>query len=145
MMRNVFVCVCVRERALVFLLERRKVKSLSCVQLFATPWAVAYQAPPSMGFFWARVLEWAAISFSRRSSQPRDGTQVSCIVGRHFTVWATREVTVSSYGGPNPKSITFMTPCEPHDHLRAPSPNTIILGFRASIWEFRDDTLVPNM
>ena len=25
-------------------------KSLSCVQLFATPWTVAYQAPPSMGF-----------------------------------------------------------------------------------------------
>ena len=27
-----------------------KVKSLSCVRLFATPWTVAYQAPPSMGF-----------------------------------------------------------------------------------------------
>ena len=25
-------------------------KSLSCVQLFATPWIIAYQAPPSMGF-----------------------------------------------------------------------------------------------
>ena len=25
-------------------------KLLSCVQLFATPWTVAYQAPPSMGF-----------------------------------------------------------------------------------------------
>ena len=27
-----------------------KVKSLSRVWLFATPWTVAYQAPPSMGF-----------------------------------------------------------------------------------------------
>ena len=27
-----------------------KVKLLSRVQLFATPWTVAYQAPPSMGF-----------------------------------------------------------------------------------------------
>ena len=27
-----------------------KVKSLSCVQLFTTPWTAAYQAPPSMGF-----------------------------------------------------------------------------------------------
>ena len=27
-----------------------KVKSLSCVWLFATPWTTAYQAPPSMGF-----------------------------------------------------------------------------------------------
>ena len=27
-----------------------KVKSLSCVKLFVTPWTVAYQASPSMGF-----------------------------------------------------------------------------------------------
>ena len=27
-----------------------KVKSLSRVQLFVTPWTAAYQAPPSMGF-----------------------------------------------------------------------------------------------
>ena len=27
-----------------------KVKSLSCVRLFATPWTTAYQAPPSMRF-----------------------------------------------------------------------------------------------
>ena len=44
------------------------------------------------GIFQARVLEWVAISFSRRSSWPRDWTQVSRIVGRRFTVWATREV-----------------------------------------------------
>ena len=43
------------------------------------------------GIFQARVLEWAAISFSRGSSQPRDWTWVSCIADRHFTVWATRE------------------------------------------------------
>ena len=30
--------------------RKRKVKSLSGVRLFATPWTVAYQAPPSMGF-----------------------------------------------------------------------------------------------
>ena len=41
-----------------------KMKSLSRVQLFATPWTAAYQAPPSMGFFQARVLEWVAIAFS---------------------------------------------------------------------------------
>ena len=36
-----------------------KVKWLSRVQLFATPWSAAYQAPPSMGFsrqeYWSRV------------------------------------------------------------------------------------------
>ena len=36
--------------------------------------------------FQARVLEWVAISFSRGSSRPRYRTQVSCIVGRRFTV-----------------------------------------------------------
>ena len=44
------------------------------------------------GIFQARILEWVAISFSRRSSRSRDWTRVSHIVGRHFTVWATREV-----------------------------------------------------
>ena len=43
------------------------------------------------GIFQARILEWVAISFSRGSSQPRDRTWVSCIAGRRFTVWATRE------------------------------------------------------
>ena len=46
------------------------------------------------GIFQARVLEWIAISFSRGPFQPRDRTQVSCIVGRCFTVWATREVLI---------------------------------------------------
>ena len=44
------------------------------------------------GIFQARILEWAAISFSRGSSRPRDQTLVSRIVDRHFTVWATKEV-----------------------------------------------------
>ena len=36
--------------------------------------------------FQARILEWAAISFSRGSSQTRDRTWVSCIADRRFTV-----------------------------------------------------------
>ena len=40
------------------------------------------------GIFQARILEWAAISFSRGSSQPRDRTRVSCIADRRFTIWA---------------------------------------------------------
>ena len=41
------------------------------------------------GILHARILEWVTIPFSRRSSQPGDQTQVSCISGRFFTVWAT--------------------------------------------------------
>ena len=38
-----------------------------------------------------RILEWVAYPFSSRSSQPRNQTGVSCIVGRFFTNWASRE------------------------------------------------------
>ena len=44
------------------------------------------------GIFQAIVLEWIVISFSSGSSQPKDWTQVSGIVYRRFTIWATREV-----------------------------------------------------
>ena len=40
------------------------------------------------GIFQARVLEWVAISFSRRSSQPRDQTWISSIAGTRFALWA---------------------------------------------------------
>ena len=54
-----------------------------------------YSLPDSSvhGISQARTLEWAATSFSIRSSQPRDRTQVSGIVGRFFIIWATREAT----------------------------------------------------
>ena len=54
---------------------------------------MGYSPPGSSvhGIFQAWILEWDAISFSRESSRPRDWTQVSRIIGRHFTVWATRE------------------------------------------------------
>ena len=77
---------------------KMKVKLLSRVRLLATPWTVAYQAPLFMGFpFQARIPEWIAISFSRRSSCPKDWTRVSRIVGRRFTVWTTREVQVITF------------------------------------------------
>ena len=75
------------------MLVKVKVKLLSRVRLFATPWTVACQALRSLsvqGIFQARVLEWIAISFSRGSSQPRDWTRVSHTAGRRFTIWASR-------------------------------------------------------
>ena len=73
---------------------KQEVKLLSRVRVFATPWTVACQSPPSMGFFQALIMAWATISFSRGSSQSRDRTRVSHIAGRLFTIWATREVSV---------------------------------------------------
>ena len=59
---------------------------------FCNPMDCSLPGSSIHGIFQARILEWIAISFSRRSSQPRDWTQVSRIVGRCFTIWATREV-----------------------------------------------------
>ena len=64
-----------------------------------TDWALVTQSCPTLcDPLWparllcpqARILEWVAISFSRRSSWSGDRTWVSCIAGRFFTVWATR-------------------------------------------------------
>ena len=49
------------------------------------------------GLLQARTLEWVAVPFSKRSSQPRDGTQVSHIAGGFFTSWATREAQTENY------------------------------------------------
>ena len=48
--------------------EKVKVKSLSCVQLLATPWTAAYQAPPSMGF--SRQEYWNGFSFPSPGDLP---------------------------------------------------------------------------
>ena len=49
--------------------------------------SIDYSPPDSYvcGIFLARILEWAAMHSSRESSLPRDGTYVSCILGRFFT------------------------------------------------------------
>jgi len=50
------------------------------------------------GILQASIPEWVAVPFSRGSSQPKDWTQVSCIVGRFFTSWATREAWIKRTG-----------------------------------------------
>ena len=84
-----------------YILAYEWVKSLSRVQLFATPWTIAYQAPQSMGF--SRQEYWSGLPFPS-PEDPRDWTQVSHIVGRFFTVWTTREVLVG-------KTVWITTNC----------------------------------
>ena len=50
-----------------------KVKSLSRVHLFATPWTVAYQAPPSMGF--SRQEYWSGLLFPSPEDLPDPGIE----------------------------------------------------------------------
>ena len=51
--------------------KKVKVKSLSHVRLFATPWTVAYQAPPSMGF--SRQECWSGLPFPSPGDLPDPG------------------------------------------------------------------------
>ena len=53
--------------------ERKKVKSLSCVRLFATPWTIAYQTPPSMGF--SRQEYWSGLPFPPPGDLPNPGIE----------------------------------------------------------------------
>ena len=68
------------------------VKLLSRVRLFATPWTVAYQAPPFMEFsrqeYWSRLLFPSPGDLPDPGIEPRSPTLQA--VSR-FTVWATRE------------------------------------------------------
>ena len=62
------------------------------------------------GILQARIMEWVAIPFSRGSSQPRDGTQVSRIAGGFFTSWTTREAqTLCGAQNPGPWSKATST------------------------------------
>ena len=65
-----------------------KVKSLSRVRL-CDPMDCSLPGSSVHRIFQAIELEWVGISFSRGSSQPRDRTWVSHIVGRRFIVWVS--------------------------------------------------------
>ena len=53
--------------------NKSEVKSLSRVRLFATPWTVAYQAPPSVGF--SRQEYWSGLPFPSPGDLPDPGIE----------------------------------------------------------------------
>ena len=53
------------------MLKSSEVKSFSHVPVFATPWTVAYQAPPSMGF--SRQEYWSGLPFPSPGDLPDTG------------------------------------------------------------------------
>ena len=98
----VCVCVCVCEVA----------------QLCPTLCDTVDCSPPGSslhGILQARILEWIAISFSRGSSQPRDGTWVSCIAGRRFTLYSK---ACTETGMPKPR----VSAAHQRVYQKAPSP-----------------------
>ena len=78
-----------------------KVKSLSRVRLFATPWTADYQAPPSMGF--SRQEYWSGVPLPSP-----DSAQLTWKVCSTCCLWALKrhEPAVICHPGPPPLSNT---------------------------------------
>ena len=101
----------------------------------ATPWTAVHQAPLTMGILQGRILQGVAMPSSRVLSQARDQTQVSCIAGGFFTIWAIMEakkywnVEPAPFLGdlPNP-GIEPGSPALLADSLPAEQPGKSILG-----------------
>ena len=70
-----------------------KVKSLSCVRLFATSWTTAYQAPPSMGF--SRQEYWSGVPLP----SPENNI-VEYIKKSHLNSYAKNMRKLLMYNGP---------------------------------------------
>ena len=88
---SMFICVHVHVQLLIHLhlcRNRNRNVAQSCPTLWG-PMDCSLPGSSVHGIFQAIVLEWIAVSFSSGSSWPRDRTWVSCIVDRHFIVWAT--------------------------------------------------------
>ena len=64
--------------------------------ILCDPTGKSLPGPSVHGILQARTLEWVAMPSSRGSSWPRDLSQLSCIVSRFFSVWATREDFLTS-------------------------------------------------
>ena len=90
---------------------------LNCVWL-CNPMDGSLPGSSAHGILQERILEWVAILFSRGSSQPRDQTWVSCIAGRFFTTWATREAHLDY---PHTKCLS--------------SSSSILSALVATVWE----------
>ena len=102
----------------IFIMAKVKVKSLSCVRLFATPWTVAYQAPPSMGFFrqeyWSGLLFLSPRDLSNLGIEPRSPPmQADTLPSREVIMAKTNIKNRSKDSQPTEKScLPFSGPQE---------------------------------
>ena len=116
---------------------------LNCIQLCATPWTVACQAPLSMRFskqgYWSR----AAISSSSGSFQPRGWTDVSCFGRGILYHWATWGALYTL------KFPEYHLSCSSHPKLPHQGtffPSTIIVNFSLiSIGLGQEDSLEEGL
>ena len=90
-----------------------KVKSLSRVRLFVTPWTVAHQAPPSMGFY--RQKYWSGLPFPSPGDLPDPGIKPRSPALQADALWSEppgkSHIYLISREALNP----FMVTSDPHD------------------------------
>ena len=86
-------------------------QSLSNAPLFATPCAVAFQAPLAVGILQAKILEWVDVSYSRGSSQPRNQSCISCFSS------LSRWIIYLLYHWENPNSSSTLPLLSSHKFL----------------------------
>ena len=114
------------DQSLLSPLERKKVKSLSCVQLFATLWTVAHQAPPSMGF--SRQEYWSGLLFPSPGDLPDPGIKLS-------SPTLQADALTSAAAAAAAKSLqSCPTLCDPMDGSPPGSPIPGILQTRTLEW-----------
>ena len=85
-------------------------------------------SPPGSSVHWifqARILEWVAIFFFKGSFQPRDGTRVSYIASRRFSVRVIREVLPRGWSG-NSCHQSLAAACSKSRFLDDPIPTESI-------------------
>ena len=81
--------MCMREYVIVtsgFSGKEVKVKVTQSCPTLCDPMDCSPPGSSVHGILQVRLLVWVAFPFSRGSSQSRDGTRVSCIASRFFTV-----------------------------------------------------------
>ena len=106
---HVCACVCVLSCS---------VTSNSCDPMDCSP-----LGSPVYGILQGRILERVAISFSRESSRPRDGTRVSCIGRQILYHWATSEVHI----------YVHICQCFPTQEVASESPGDVYSKFKWQI------------
>ena len=90
-------------------------KSLSRVQLFATPWTVTYQASPSMGF--SRQEYWSGLPFPSPGDVPDPGIEpVSPVLQADALTSEPQGSLVNFLASPKINCYTFFT-CSPEHKL----------------------------
>ena len=69
-----------------FYVKKVRVKSFSCVLLFATPWTVAYQVPLSVGF--SRQKYWSRLPFPSPGDPPNPGIELGSLALQADALWS---------------------------------------------------------